>query len=570
MEKLRNYFNLKKSICVLAVSVGILSFAFVDDLFLVSKNLDIFASIYKEITLSYVDEVNSSKLMKTGIDAMLNELDPYTQYVPESEMEEFKLKFVSSDYDGIGAKIGTKNGKVFISEVFEHFPAHKADVRVGDEILAINNVALKDKSPDQATLMLKGPQNTPLKLLISRMGASKPIEKNLIRTDITQSNVPYHGLLSDHIGYIKLDKFQLNAGQEVADALLYLQKNKLTGLVLDLRDNGGGMVSEAIKVVNVFVNKNVKVAVQKGRHKNQTTIYQTTSDPVEPNLPLVVLVNGGSASASEIVAGALQDLDRAVIIGQRSFGKGLVQQTMNMPYNTLVKITIAKYYTPSGRCIQALDYAHREADGDATRIADSLMKEYKTKAGRSVYDGNGIYPDIFMKPVDYHAITKVLVNKDLIFDYATKFRSENPKIDEAKKFKLGDAAYEKFMTYLSSKDYNYDTPAEAALNELAEQAKKEGKSEEVKMEFDALKAKVYHSKKNDLNQFRYEIKEILENEIVGRYYFERGRFEQSFQYDKELKEAMSLLSERETLSAILAGSGSYKVIGKPAGNYSKN
>lgn len=570
MEKLKNYLSLKRGMCVFAVGVGMLSFAFVDDLFLVSKNLDIFTSIYKEINLSYVDEVNTSKLMKTGIDAMLNELDPYTQYVPESEMEDFKLKFVSSEYDGIGAKIGTRNGKVFISEVFEKFPAQKADVRVGDEILAINHVSLKDKSPDQASLMLKGPQNTPLKLLISRMGVSKPIEKNLIRADIRQSNIPYYGLLSDHVGYIKLDKFQINAGQEVADALLELQKNKLTGLVLDLRDNGGGMVSEAIKIVNVFVNRDVKVAVQKGRHKNQTTIYQTTTDPLEPHLPLVVLVNGGAASASEIVAGALQDLDRAVILGQRSFGKGLVQQTMNMPYNSLVKITIAKYYTPSGRCIQALDYAHREADGDATKVADSLMKEYKTKAGRSVYDGNGIFPDVFIKPVDYHSITKVLVNKDFLFDYATKFRSENSKIDEAKKFKLGDAAYEKFMTYLSSKDYNYDTPTEAALNELAEQVKKEGKSDEIKVEFDALKAKVYHSKKNDLNQFRNEIKEILENEIVSRYYFEHGRFEQSFQYDKELKEALRILSERETMAAILAGSGSYKVIGKPTGNYSKN
>lgn len=570
MEKQKNYPSLKRGLCLLVIGVGVLSFAFVDDLFLVSKNLDIFASIYKEINLNYVDEINTSKLMKTGIDAMLNELDPYTQYVPESEMEDFKLKFVSSEYDGIGAKIGTQNGKVFISEVFENFPAQKADIRVGDEILAINDVLLKDKSPDQASLMLKGPQNTPLKLLLSRVGVSKPIEKKMIRADIRQSNIPYHGLLSDHIGYIKLDKFQVNSGQEVVAALLELQKNKLSGLVLDLRDNGGGMVSEAIKIVNVFVKRGVEVAVQKGRRQNQTTVYQTTTDPIEPNLPLVVLVNSSSASASEIVAGALQDLDRAVIIGQRSFGKGLVQQTMNMPYNSLIKMTIAKYYTPSGRCIQALDYAHREADGDATKVADSLMKEYKTTTGRSVYDGNGIYPDVFVKPVDYHSITKVLVNKDFVFDYATKFRSENPKIDEPKKFKLGDAAYEKFVTYLSSKDYNYDTPMEAALNELAEQTKKEGKSNEIKAEFDALRAKVYHSKKNDLNQFRNEIKEILENEIVSRYYFEHGRFEQSFQYDKELKEAMRVIAEKDTLTAILAGSGSYKIIGKPNGSFFKN
>lgn len=567
MEKWKDLPRLKRGICLGVLVAAFISFAFVDDLFQISKNLDIFASVYKEINLSYVDEVNTSNLMKTGIDAMLNDLDPYTQYVPESEMEDFKIKFVSSEYNGIGVKIGTRNRKVIVSEIFEGFPAQKAGLLVGDEILEINHVSLKDKSPEQASLMLKGPQNTPLHLSISRIGVSQPLGVNMMRVDIKQNNIPYYGMLKEHVAYIKLEKFQLNASQELISALKELKKNKLQGLVLDLRDNGGGMVAEAIKIVNVFVNRGTKVALQKGRLADQVTTYQTTVEPVDASLPLVVLLNNNSASASEIVAGALQDLDRAVIIGQRSFGKGLVQQTINMPYNSLLKITIAKYYTPSGRCIQALDYAHRAADGDATKVADSLMREYKTKAGRLVYDGNGIYPDIFVSEEEYHAITKVLVNKDYIFDYATKFRSEFPKIDEPRKFKLNDAAYQRFLNYLSTKDYSYYTPLEAALNDLNEQAEKEGTATQIKAELEALRLKVYHNKRADLNQFQPEISRILESEIVSRFYYERGRFEQSFQYDKEVQQALKVVSNKVSMHSILSGVGIYKTIGKPDRNF---
>ena len=555
--------NLKKGITIVGIGVGLLSYAFVDDLFLISKNLDIFVSIYKEINLSYVDPVNTSKLMKTGIDAMLNELDPYTEYVQESEIEDFKLKFLDSEYDGIGAKIGSNNGQVYISDIFENCPAHKADIRVGDEILEINSVSLTGKTPDQASLMLKGPQKTPLKLLLKRVGVFKPIEKNLLRTDIKQGSVPYYGLLANNVGYIKLDKFQVNSSHDVAAALLDLQRDPLTGLVLDLRDNGGGIVTEAIKIVNLFVANNQVVALQKGRRPDQTTIYKTTVAPIEPNLPLVVLVNNNSASASEIVSGALQDLDRAIIIGQRSFGKGLVQQTISMPYNSMVKITIAKYYTPSGRCIQALDYTHRELDGNVLKFPDSLMKEYKTKAGRLVYDGNGIHPDILVKADEYHFITKMLVNKNLIFDFATKFRSENPTIQAAKDFKLNETTYNQFITYLHSKKYEYDTPVEASLLRLSKQAEAEGKLTEIKTEIETLKNKIRLSKKNDLNQFKDQIKQTLENEIVNRYYFERGRYEQSFQYDTELKESLRILSDKAVLTSILQGVGNYKMIGKP-------
>ncbi|MGB4776675.1 MAG: S41 family peptidase [Daejeonella sp.] len=572
MKNLRTIFklNLSKSILAGVLIVSILSFAFVDDLFQVSKNLDIFASVYKELNMNYVDEVNSSKMMKTGIDAMLDELDPYTEYIPESDMEDYKLKYVSTQYGGVGATILSRDGKVFISEPYEGFPAQKADLRPGDEILQINGISLKGKTNSQVSQMLKGAKNTPVKILINRPGVKNTIEKNLIRQEIKQDNVSYYGLLPNNVGYIKLDKFLENSGQEVKDALIELRKNNLNGLILDLRSNGGGILQEAVKIVNLFVDKDVNVVTQKGRNREKSINYKTFNTALEPNLPLVVLVNNRSASASEIVAGSLQDMDRAVIVGQRSFGKGLVQQTFNLPYNSLVKVTVAKYYTPSGRCIQALDYTHRDTEGSVYKVADSLITEYKTKVGRSVYDGSGIYPDVFVKPVKYNQITQTLGTKYFFFDYANQYRNEKSGIANAKSFKLTDADYEKFTNYLSTKDYNYNTKTEKLLNDLKEEAEKENKLTEIKTEYEALKAKVSHSKKNDLSQFKDEIKKVLESEVVSRYYFERGRLEQSFQYDKEMSEALKVIADKVVLASILKGDGTYKVIGKPGSEFSAN
>lgn len=551
-----------------AVLIGLCSFAFVDDLFQVSKNLDIFGSVYKNLNLNYVDEVNPSEMMKNGIDAMVDGLDPYTEYIPESEIENYKLKYVSTQYGGVGSSIITREDRIIISETFKGFPAQKADVRSGDEILQINGIALKGKSSDQVSQMLKGPKNTPVNLLIRRPAITQALEKKLVREEIMQDNVSYYGMLPNKVGYIKLDKFLENSGQEVKDALLDLRKNNLNGLVLDLRYNGGGILQEAVKIVNLFIDKDVNVVVQKGRNIEKTISYKTFSAPLEPNLPLIVLVNNRSASASEIVAGSLQDLDRAVIIGQRSFGKGLVQQTFNLPYNSLVKITVAKYYTPSGRCIQALDYTHRDADGSVVKVADSLISQYKTRSGRFVYDGSGIYPDLFVKPQRYNLITQTLASRFYIFDYATKFRTENPTIESADKFKLTDSEYAKFVNYLGDKDYGYKTVTEKLLSEMKVEAEKENKLAEIKSEFEALNAKVSHSKKNDLNQFKEEIRRVLENEIVSRYYFESGRIEQAFQYDNDLNEALKVISNRPVLASILKGEGSYKTIGKPVADFS--
>ncbi|MCF8452283.1 MAG: S41 family peptidase [Pedobacter sp.] len=560
----------KKALLPVVVIISIFSFSFVEDLFQVSKNLDIFAAIYKQLSINYVDDVNSSEMMKNGIDAMLEELDPYTEYIPESDIEDYKLKYVSTQYGGIGATISNRAGKVVVAEPYAGFPAQKADIRAGDEFLEINGVSLKGKTNEQVSSMLKGSKGTPVKLRIQRPGMPKSMELNLTREEIRQNNVPYYGMLSNNVGYIKLDKFLENSAQEVKDALAELKKNNINGLVLDLRFNGGGILQEAVKIVNLFVDKGVTVVIQKGRNREKSITYNTFSTPLEPNLPLVVLVNNRSASASEIVAGSLQDLDRAVVIGQRSFGKGLVQQTFNLPYNSLVKVTVAKYYTPSGRCIQALDYTHRDTDGVVVKVADSLITEYKTKSGRSVYDGSGIFPDVFVKPMRYSLITQTLASRYHIFDYATQYRNLKTSIGDAKNFRLSDAEYNDFIAFLSKRDYNYDTRVEKLLNELRDEAEKENKIGDLKPEFDALKAKVSHGKKNDLVLFKDEIRKVLESEIVSRYYFEKGRLEQNFKYDNELNEAQKVLSDKSVLASILNGEGTYKSIGKPGEDYSAN
>jgi carboxyl-terminal processing protease len=562
--------KLKKVVLSGVLIVSIFSFSFVEDLFQVSKNLDIFAAIYKQLSINYVDDVNSSEMMKNGIDAMLEELDPYTEYIPEAEIEDYKLKYVSTQYGGIGASISNRGGKVIVAEPYAGFPAQKADIRAGDEFLEINGISLKGKSNEQVSSMLKGSKGTAVKLQIQRPGMPKSMELNLTREEIKQNNVPYYGMLSNNVGYIKLDKFLENSAQEVKDALAELKKNDINGLVLDLRFNGGGILQEAVKIVNLFVDKGVTVVIQKGRNREKSITYNTFNTPLEPNLPLVILVNNRSASASEIVAGSLQDLDRAVVIGQRSFGKGLVQQTFNLPYNSLVKVTVAKYYTPSGRCIQALDYTHRDTEGMVVKVADSLITEYKTKSGRSVYDGSGIFPDVFIKPLRYSLITQSLASKYHIFDYATQYRNLKTSISDPKSFRLNDSEYNEFIAFLTKRDYSYDTKVERLLNELREEAEKENKITELKPEFDALKVKVSLSKKNDLIVFKSEIKRVLESEIVSRYYFEKGRLEQNFQYDNELSEAQKVLSDKSVLASILNGEGTYKSIGKPGEDYSAN
>lgn len=553
----------KIGLCAGVVMLAVGVAAFDDDLFQISKNLDVFASVYKEVNINYVDNVNSAKLVKTGVDAMLDGLDPYTEFVPESEIEDYKLHYVSTQYGGIGASIFTRNGKVYVSDVFEGFPAQKGDVHPGDQVLKINDIDLNGKNNDQVSLLLKGSKGAAIKLFIKRDNVAQPFEKNLVRDEIKQPNVSYAGMVQGNMGYIKLDKFLENSAAEVTNALVTLKKNNPNGIILDLRSNGGGILQEAVKIVNLFVQKDVEVVSQKGKIKEKNFTYSTVSTPLEPSLPLVVLVNSHSASASEIVAGSLQDLDRAIIIGQRSYGKGLVQQTFNLPYNSLVKITIAKYYIPSGRCIQELDYTHRKDDGSVVKVADSLIHEFKTKNGRSVYDGSAIYPDIFIKQEKFANVTQALVGKLLIFDYATVYRDKHPKIADTKSFVLSEGDYNDFVKYLADKNYNYTTSSEKVLNSLKTEATKEKQFTDIQAEYDVLKAKLMTTKKNDLQLHKDEIKQVLENEIASRYYYEKGRYEVNFKYDKELAQAVKTMQDKTQLASILKGEGNYKVIGKP-------
>ncbi|WP_113661106.1 S41 family peptidase [Pedobacter nanyangensis] len=540
------------------LAVTSLALAFKEDLFQVSKNLDVFASLYKEINVNYVEETNAGELMKHGIDAMLESLDPYTEYVPESEIEDYKLKYVSTQYGGIGAGTLTIDGKLYVNEVSEGHPSQKADIRPGDQIVKINGIETTGKQRTQISQLLRGPKGTPVALTLLRDGAV--IDKSLVREEIKQPNVSYSGMLDEQVGYIRLDKFLENSGQEVKEALENIMKQKPKGLILDLRNNGGGILQEAVKIVNLFVDKNVLVVSQKGRNPEKNATYKTMLPAIAPNLPIVVLINGASASASEIVAGALQDLDRAIVVGQRSYGKGLVQQTFNLPYNSLVKVTVAKYYTPSGRCIQALDYAHKKQDGTAGKFADSTLKAFGTKAGRTVYDGNGIFPDVVVAPVKYSPVTLTLFNKNLFFDYANEFKKNN-KVTSAKDFQINDAQYAQFVASLANKDYSYTSRSERLLNDLKAEAERENKTAAVKADLEALKVKMTGAKKNDLTNHKVEIKRALETQIISRYFHEKGRIEQAFQYDQEIAKAKSLFGNQSQMLAILKGDGTYKTIG---------
>ncbi|WP_367864844.1 S41 family peptidase [Pedobacter sp. WC2423] len=536
------------------------TWSFKEDLFLVSKNMDIFASLYREININYVDETNAGDLMKSGIDAMLDTLDPYTTYIPESEVEDYKLKYVSTQFGGIGASTVFIEGKLFVNEVSAGYPAFKLGVQPGDQIIKINGIEVKGKERAEVSRLLRGPRGSAVDLLLIREGTV--LQKQLVRDEIKQLNVSYSGMIGD-LAYIRLDKFLENSAQEVQDAAIELNKQHPKGMILDLRYNGGGILQEAVKIVNLFVNKDLVVVTQKARNPEKTINYKTSNMPLLPDLPLVVLINGSSASASEIVAGALQDLDRGVVIGQRSYGKGLVQQTFNLPYNSLVKVTVAKYFTPSGRCIQAVDYAHKNKEGKNLKIADSLIAKYNTKTGRVVYNGSGVYPDLLVGAIKLSPITISLISKSMFFDFANAYKKSHATISPATDFQVSEEDYAAFANSLDGKDYSYTSTAERLLSDLRTEAEKEQKLSLVKKDLEELKAKMLVAKKTEIFTHKAEIKRILETQIVSRYYFEKGKIVQAFQYDKELEAAKSVLGNSTKMLAILKGEGTYKTIGDP-------
>lgn len=539
-------------ILIVGIQLGVSAQVQNSSSFEISKNLDIMTTLYKELNNNYVDDVNYGDLMKTSIDAMLEKLDPYTVFISEAEIEDYTF-MTTGQYGGIGALIHKQGNSVVISEPYENSPAHKAGLQAGDRIIKINDNDATSKSVSDVSQLLKGQPGTKLKLLINRDGMD--MERTVIRENVSIPNVAYSSLLDDGIGYIKLTGFTQNSGKEVKDALLKLRESgKLTGLILDLRDNGGGLLNEAVSITNLFVKKGELVVSTKGKTPDRNKSYKTMLQPIEPNLPLVILVNGMSASASEIVAGAIQDLDRGVIVGERTFGKGLVQNIIPLSYNTQMKITVAKYYIPSGRCIQSVDYAHRDSLGRTLSIPDSLRNPFKTKEGRTVYDGAGIEPDVHIEEPLMSNISLSLYSKYLFFDYANKFRRTHDTIPPAKDFQITDAIYNDFVNWLKDKEYDYVSRSEKMLAELRKTAESEKTYDDLKSDIDLLESKMIHNKEADLVKFRPEIEKILKNEIVARYYNQKGRVEAAITDDIEVKEARQLIKDSKTYTGILNGS----------------
>ena len=546
--------KIKKIVLVAAIAIAsLLSFGFADNFFEISKNLDIFSTLYKELNILYVDETDSGELMKTAIDAMLESLDPYTTYIPESDKEDFEF-MTTGQYGGIGAVITKIDDWVYVSEPYEGFPADKAGLIAGDKFLEVDGESVEGKSTEDVSKVLKGEPNTSIDVLIERPGI-EPFKVQIVREEIKLSSVPYHGMLSDSIGYIKTRSFTRNISKEVEDAFKTLNNdNQLKGLILDLRGNPGGLLSEAIKMANIFIDKNQEIVYTKGKIKEWEKSYKTKSMAVDTEIPLVVLISRSSASASEIVSGSIQDLDRGVILGQRSFGKGLVQQTRKLSYNAQLKVTTAKYYIPSGRCIQALDYSNRDEDGSVGTIPDSLKTEFKTLVNkRSVYDGGGIEPDVEIEPYKYSNILRSIIRKRHIFNFANQFKAENDSILPAKEFVVSEQMYDQFKQFLNDKEYEYETDTEKAINELIDDAESEKYFSDIEQELDQLKDKMNASKENDIERFKSEIMEVMEMEIATRYYYQKGKIESTIKHDKDLAEAIDLLNDMERYHAIIRG-----------------
>ncbi|WP_439880415.1 S41 family peptidase [Pontibacter sp. MBLB2868] len=544
----------KKSIAGLLV--GVLSLAFFsfksdsERYFEIAKNLDVFATLFKEVNTFYVDDVPPSKMMRTGIDAMLKSLDPYTNYIPEDDIEDFRT-MTTGQYGGIGALVGNRNGKITIQMPYEGSPAHKAGLVIGDEILKVDGVDVTGKSTNDVTKLLKGQANTTVKLDVRSYGQTKPRTVELKRANIMVDNVPYYGMLDDQIGYFQLSGFTVDASKEVKMAVQKLKEMGAKKIIFDLRDNPGGLLHEAVNISNVFVDKGKDIVSTKGKVKEWNKTYKALDEPLDKEIPLVILTSSRSASASEIVAGVMQDYDRAVLVGERTFGKGLVQATRPLSYNSQLKVTTAKYYTPSGRCIQAIDYTHRNEDGSVGTIPDSLRVAFKTLGGRIVYDGGGIKPDVEVEQPTYSEIIKTIARNGYFFDYANKFKAGHASIAPAKQFKLSDQEYQQFIDYLANKDLAYTTGVESELEDLAEKAKDDKHYDDIKNELEAIKSKVAHNKSNDLVRFKTEIKEMLEAEIASRYYLQKGYIESSFDDDPNILMAKQVLNNSQKYSSYL-------------------
>jgi carboxyl-terminal processing protease len=509
--------------------------------FEIAKSLDIFSTLFKEVNAYYVDEVDPQKLIDQGINGMLENLDPYTVYIPEDESESFSIQ-TTGQYAGIGALIGIVNNKTVVTHPYLGFPAYRAGVRVGDEFVSVDGQDMKGKPSSVVSAALKGKPKTDVEIVLHRPGLKDDIRFKIQRERIKITNVVYSGMVDATTGYIKLDDFTPGAGKEVEEAVVKLKNSGAKRLILDIRDNPGGLLYEAVNIVGIFIPKNKEVVSTKGKAADWNKTYMTLNEPVDTEIPLAILTSGGSASAAEIVAGALQDYDRAVLIGERTFGKGLVQTTRPLAYNAQLKVTTAKYYIPSGRCIQALDYTHRQSDGSVNRVADSLKVEFKTMHGRKVYDGGGLDPDVGVKPETFGSAASELLTSGLMFEYASQYCAQNTVPVSLKGFRLSDADYAKFVSWIKTQKFEYSDVLEKRADDLIAAAKNEKYYTELSSSLDDLKNKIIANRENDFTRFRKEISALLELEIAFHYALNAGQAEASIDRDPDVLEAVKVLA----------------------------
>jgi len=536
--------------------------------FRIAKNLDIFFSLFRELNTFYVDEIDPDKVIKAGIDNMLKTLDPYTVYFPESEADEFAI-LTTGKYGGIGSLVRPSGDYVVISEVYKGFPADKAGIKPGDILKKVDGLTLKGIATDKVSEKLKGNPGTEINVTIERNG--KDSDYSLKREKISMPPVPYYGMIDSKTGYIRFTNFTQNCIDDVKSALNDLKSKNAQQIILDLRGNPGGLLTEAVEIVNLFVPEGNEVVSTKGKVKQFDEDFKTTRQPVDEKMPLAIIINRGSASASEIVAGAVQDLDRGVIIGQRSYGKGLVQITRPLSYNTQLKVTTAKYYIPSGRCIQARDFLHPNEDGSVGIIPDSLISEFRTRNGRIVKDGGGIAPDIEELPDPLSQISSELFQRNYIFDYATNYYWAHPDIKSPEEFKFTDQDYSDFKTFLVNRKFSYKTSTEESLNELITNAKKEKYYDIHKDLFNDLEKDIAHSLDQDLKIFKDEITDLIEDEIMSRYFYENGAIAYTIKNDDQVLKARDILNNKEEYSSILKGTaGSILVTRKADQNMTKS
>ena len=560
---MKKMLNGRVAVIVVGVLVTAAFFSFKsgdDRNFQVAKNLDIFNAIVKELDMFYVDTIDPNKTIRTGIDNMLYSLDPYTEYYPEEDQSELE-QMVKGSFGGIGSLISynPKLKRSMIAEPFEGTPAALAGLKAGDVLMEIDGVDLAGKDNAQVSQLLRGPAETSFQLKVERpneKGGRTPMEFTIVRKSIQTPTIPYAGMLENQVGYINVSTFSGNPSKGFKKAFLELKEQGATSLVIDLRNNGGGLLDEAVEIANYFLPRGKVIVTTKGKIPQAGNTYKTLREPLDLDIPIVVLVNSATASASEILSGSLQDLDRAVIVGNRTFGKGLVQVPRSLPYGGMMKVTTSKYYIPSGRCVQAIDYKHRNPDGSVGVIPDSLTKVFHTAAGREVRDGGGVMPDIVVKEDTLPNILFYLVRDNLIFDYATQYCLQHPTIAEPQAFEVTDADYQAFKDMVKKADFKYDQQSEKILKTLKEAAEFEGYMKDASAEFEALEKKLNHDLDRDLDYFSSDIKNMIASEIIKRYYYQRGGIIQQLKDDNDLKEALKVLGDpvkyKEMLSAPVA------------------